>query len=39
LPKGAEARRQGAYKMRDHEQAAKDLELLKDAMAACENCK
>jgi len=29
----------GAYKMRDHEQAAKDLELLKDAMAACENCK
>src|SRR4051795_5893032 len=26
----------GAYKMRDHEQAAKDLELLKDAMAACE---
>lgn len=29
----------GAYKMRDHEQAAKDLELLKDAMAACENCR
>ena len=29
----------GAYKMRDHEQAAKDLELLKEAMAACENCK
>jgi type I restriction enzyme M protein len=29
----------GAYKMRDHDQAAKDLELLKDAMAACENCK
>lgn len=29
----------GAYKMRDHEQAEKDLELLKDAMAACENCK
>jgi hypothetical protein len=29
----------GAYKMRDHEQAAKDLELLKGAMAACENCK
>jgi type I restriction enzyme M protein len=25
--------------MRDHDQAAKDLELLKDAMAACENCK
>ena len=29
----------GAYKMRDHEQAEKDLGLLKDAMAACENCK
>ncbi|WP_437726730.1 methylation-associated defense system DNA methyltransferase MAD2 [Sorangium sp. So ce861] len=29
----------GSYRMRDHEQAAKDLELLKDAMAACENCK
>jgi type I restriction enzyme M protein len=29
----------GAYKMRDHEQAAKDLDLLKEAMAACENCK
>lgn len=29
----------GAYKMRDHEQAEKDLEVLKDAMAACENCK
>lgn len=29
----------GAYKIRDHEQAAKDLELLKEAMAACENCK
>ena len=29
----------GNYKMRDHEQAEKDLELLKDAMAACENCK
>ena len=29
----------GAYKMRDHEQAAKDLEVLKDAMAACESCK
>lgn len=29
----------GAYKMRDHQQAEKDLELLKEAMAACENCK
>lgn len=29
----------GAYKMRDHEQAAKDLEVLKSAMTACENCK
>jgi len=29
----------GAYKMRDHEQAAKDLELLKAAMTACEECK
>lgn len=29
----------GAYKMRDHQQAAKDLEFLKSAMAACENCK
>src|SRR5690606_16803745 len=29
----------GAYKMRDHDQAAKDLDLLKEAMAACENCK
>src|ERR1700730_8907884 len=29
----------GAYKMRDHEQAAKDLDVLKAAMAACENCK
>lgn len=29
----------GAVKIRDHDQAAKDLELLKDAMAACENCK
>jgi type I restriction enzyme M protein len=29
----------GAYKMRDHEQAAKDLEILKAAMTACENCK
>jgi type I restriction enzyme M protein len=29
----------GAYKMRDHEQAEKDLDLLKEAMAACENCK
>jgi type I restriction enzyme M protein len=29
----------GAYKMRDHEQAAKDLELHKSAMSACENCK
>ena len=29
----------GAYKMRDHEQAAKDLEVLKAAMTACENCK
>jgi len=28
----------GAYKMRDHEQAEKDLGLLKEAMAACENC-
>jgi type I restriction enzyme M protein len=32
-------RDKGAYKMRDHEQAAKDLEVLKAAMAACENCK
>lgn len=29
----------GAYKMRDHEQAAKDLELLKAGMTACEDCK
>src|SRR5687768_13152803 len=29
----------GAYKMRNHEQAAKDLEVLKAAMTACENCK
>jgi len=29
----------GAYKMRDHDQAAKDLDLLKEAMAACEKCK
>lgn len=29
----------GAYKIRDHEQAAKDLEVLKAAMTACENCK
>lgn len=29
----------GAYKMRDHDQAAKDLDLLKEAMASCENCK
>lgn len=29
----------GAYKMRDHEQAAKDLDVLKAAMTACENCK
>jgi type I restriction enzyme M protein len=29
----------GAYKMRDHEQAAKDLEILQAAMTACENCK
>lgn len=29
----------GAYKMRDHEEAAKDLDVLKAAMAACENCK
>lgn len=29
----------GAYQMRDHDQAAKDLEVLKDAMASCENCK
>jgi type I restriction enzyme M protein len=29
----------GAYKMRDHEQAAKDLEFLKAAMTACEDCK
>lgn len=29
----------GAVKMRDHEQAAKDLDVLKAAMAACENCK
>src|SRR5205085_3714584 len=29
----------GAYKMRDHDQAAKDLDFLKEAMAACGNCK
>lgn len=29
----------GAYKMRDHEQAAKDLDVLKAAMTACEKCK
>jgi type I restriction enzyme M protein len=29
----------GAYKMRDHEQAAKDLEVLKAAMTACEACR
>lgn len=29
----------GAVKMRDHEQAEKDLELLKAAMSACEHCK
>jgi hypothetical protein len=29
----------GAYKMRDHEQAAKDLDVLKAAMAACEDRK
>jgi type I restriction enzyme M protein len=29
----------GAVKIRDHEQAAKDLEVLKGAMTACENCK
>lgn len=29
----------GAVKIRDHEQAAKDLELLKGAMTACENCR
>lgn len=29
----------GAVKMRDHEQAEKDLELLKAAMSACANCK
>ncbi len=29
----------GAYKMRDHTQAEKDLDVLKAAMTACENCK
>jgi len=29
----------GAYKMRDHEQAAKEFELLHGAMTACEKCK
>lgn len=29
----------GAYRMRDHDQAAKDLEVLKAAMTACENCR
>jgi type I restriction enzyme M protein len=29
----------GAYKMRDHQQAAKEFELLQGAMTACENCK
>jgi len=29
----------GAVKIRDHDQAAKDLEFLKGAMTACENCK
>ncbi len=29
----------GAYKMRDHEQAAKEFEVLHGAMTACENCK
>lgn len=29
----------GAYKMRDHDQAAKDLDFLKEAMAAYEHCK
>lgn len=29
----------GAYKMRDHEQAAKEFEVLQGAMTACENCK
>lgn len=28
----------GAYRMRDHDQAARDLELLKAAMRACSNC-
>jgi type I restriction enzyme M protein len=29
----------GAYKMRDHEQAAKEFDVLHGAMTACENCK
>nr|WP_235880385.1 N-6 DNA methylase [Polyangium aurulentum] len=29
----------GAYKMRDHEQAAKEFELLHGAMTTCPNCK
>jgi type I restriction enzyme M protein len=29
----------GAYKMRDHEQAAKDFDVLHGAMTACPNCK
>lgn len=29
----------GAYKMRDHDQAAKEFEVLHGAMTACENCK
>lgn len=29
----------GAVKMRDHDEAEKDLELLKAAMSACEKCK
>lgn len=29
----------GAYKMRDHEQAAKEFEVLHGAMTSCENCK
>ena len=29
----------GANKIRDHDQAAKDLDVLKAAMTACEHCK
>ncbi|MFZ5445114.1 MAG: type I restriction enzyme HsdR N-terminal domain-containing protein [Myxococcota bacterium] len=29
----------GAYNLRDHDQASQDLEFLKAAMTACENCK